>query len=359
MTSYAVRDVERLVSSIFRAAGSDVAEADVIAGQLVDANVVGHHSHGVVRVAAYINQMLAGRVLPNRHARVISNLGATAILDGDMGYGQVIGLEAVEFGIKASGEFGVALVGTRNCGHLGRIGYWAERAARSGRASLHFVSAASRGGAQVAAAGGRDRRMAANPMAFGMPVDGRAPVILDFATSEVAVGKVRVARNKGEKLPSAAIIDADGNLTDDPNALFADRPGAVLPFGGHKGYALNLFNDLLGGALTGAGIHHEGAPSSIQSGNNMLSIFIDPAHLVDRDEMAGGIADYLGWLTGSVPAKAGVPVRIPGEGVDGKRERARRDGIDLDDATWEQVLGAGERVGLARTALIAEIGGGR
>ncbi len=359
MTNYAVKDVERLVSHIFRASGSEAAEADVIAGQLVDANLVGHHSHGVLRVASYINQLQAGRVFPNRHARIVANFGATAILDGDTGYGQVIGLEAVDLGIKASGEFGVALVGTRNCGHLGRIGYWAERAARAGRASLHFVSAASPGGAQVAAAGGRDRRMAANPMAFGMPVDGHAPVILDFATSEVAVGKVRIARNKGVKLPSPAIVDSDGNLTDDPNALFSDTPGAVLPFGGHKGYALNIFNDLLGGALTGAGIHHEGTPSSVQSGNNMMSIFIDPGRLVDHAAMTGEIVDYMSWLTGSVPIAEGTPVRIPGAGVDSKREQARRDGIAIDDATWEQVLGAGERVGLQRADMLAQIGDGQ
>jgi uncharacterized oxidoreductase len=343
--------LHRLVCSIFKSAGSEPREAGLIADQLVDANLCGHDSHGVIRIPGYIEQMRAKRLLPNKRAKIVANFGATTILDGQLGFGQVIGHEAMTIGIEASAEHGVALVGTRNSGHLGRIGYWAEIAAMAGRASLHFISAASPGGAQVAAFGGRDRRMAANPMAMGMPVKDQPPIILDFATSATAVGKVRVAQNRGEKLPQACIVDADGHLTDDPKALFGDKPGAIIPFGGHKGFALNVFNDIFGGALTGAGIPHKGERSSVQSGNNMLSIFIAPDRFLDVEGMAAQLKEYIEWLAASEPMEAGQKVRVPGVGVAMERDRRKAQGIELEELTWKAIVAAGEQVGLKRDDL--------
>ena len=354
----AAEALRRAVQAIFTAAGSDEHEASTMGTILVDANLVGHDSHGVIRVPGYIDQLLAGRVAVNRHISTVSQVGAISIVDGNMGFGQVIGGEVVDLGVAKAGEYGISLVGLRNAGHLGRIGYWAEKAAAEGVVSLHFVSAASPGGAQIAAFGGRDRRMAANPMAAGIPVGGGDPIIVDIATSEIAVGKIRVARNKGARLPYPCIIDADGNPTDDPNALFANPPGAVMTFGGHKGYALNLLFDLLAGALTGAGIHHRGARSAVQSGNNLLSIFIDPRSFIDMQSMTETILDYVAWLKESVPIKSGDQVRIPGERSRDNRTRNALQGLFVDDATWNELLLTAEKVGLTRSQ-IDEMGGRR
>ena len=320
---------------------------------LVDANLVGHDSHGVIRVAAYVDQLLAGKVAVNKHISTISQVGGVSIVDGNMGFGQVIGGEVIDLGVAQARAHGISLVGLRNAGHLGRMGYWAERAAAQGIVSLLFVSAASPGGAQIAAFGGRDRRMAANPMAAGMPIGAGDPIVVDFATSEIAVGKIRVARNKGARLPHPCIIDARGHATDDPNALFADPPGAVMTFGGHKGYALNLLFDLLAGALTGAGIHHRGARSSAQSGNNLLSIFIAPELFADTEAMTEQILDYVAWLKESVPVKSGEEVRIPGERSRENRKRNALQGISVDDTTWDDLVLAAEKVGLTRLQIDA------
>jgi len=349
----AAEALRRTVQAIFTAAGSNEHEAATMGRILVDANLVGHDSHGVIRVPAYIEQLLAGRVAVNRHISTISQVGAISIVDGNTGFGQVIGGEVVDLGVAQAREHGISLVGLRNAGHLGRIGYLAEKAAEQGVVSLHFVSAASPGGAQIAAFGGRDRRMAANPMAAGVPVADGDPIIVDIATSEIAVGKIRVARNKGIRLPYPCIIDADGNPTDDPNSLFANPPGAVMTFGGHKGYALNLLFDLLAGALTGAGIHHRGVRSSVQSGNNLLSIFIDPKLFVDTGAMTDQILDYVAWLKESVPIKSGEEVRIPGERSRENRKRNALQGIFVDDTTWEELLLAAEKVGLTRSQIDA------
>ena len=194
---------------IFRAAGSDDGEAAIIADHLVEANLVGHDSHGVVRIRKYVDWARAGMVIPNRHAELVIDRGVSALVDGGFGYGQVIGKEAMEIAAERAHAGGFALIAIRNAGHLGRIGAWPEMLAKAGLVSFHFVNT-SGFGILVAPHGGRDRRLSANPIAAGAPVDGGPPLILDIATSIVAEGKIQVARNKGEKLAPGLVLDGAG-----------------------------------------------------------------------------------------------------------------------------------------------------
>jgi uncharacterized oxidoreductase len=335
-----------LVRTIFERAGSDPAEADAVADHLIEANLMGHDSHGVIRVAPYIELLRSGKWSANRHIEIVTDAGAVVVVDGGQGLGQVIAKEAIELGIQRARAHGVAVVGVRNSGHMGRIGAWAEQAAEAGLASLHFVNTTGFG-IQVAPFGGSDRRLSVNPIALGVPRPAQEPLIHDMSTGTIAAGKIRVARNKGELLPEGAIIDGRGRPTRDPEAFFADPPGALTTAAGHKGYGLALFVEVLAGALTGAGSGHPDNPTADRPINGLLSILIDPERMAGSGALAADLGRLCAFVTASPPATKGGKVLLPGE-IE-RRTRADRlaHGIPLDPNTLDQLRGAARSVGLA------------
>jgi uncharacterized oxidoreductase len=307
----------------------------------------------VIRVTQYVEMVASGALVPNRRAEPIAETDVAAVLDGRFGYGQVVGEQAVESAIAKAERHGVGLAALRNAGHLGRIGDWAELAAAAGMTSLHFVNVLGvplRGVPH----GGRDPRGTTHPIAIGMPVDGASPIILDFATTAVAEGKVRIARNKGVALPEECLIDAEGRPTTDPGALYADPPGSLLPFGGavsgHKGGGLWLLCDLLAGALTGGGC--SGPPGAeTRFSSNMLSIVIAPRTFGEPGGFAAEVERYLDFVKSSRPRQPGGEVLLPGEPE--RRHKAERleSGIPIDPTTWEHVLAGAASVGVDRARL--------
>ena len=311
------------LTEIFIAAGGSREEARVIAVNLVGANLTGHDSHGVVRTQRYCEWVRDGKVFFDRQLSRIVDAPAFALLEGNMGFGQTLGIEAVAVGLEKAREQGVSVIGLRNVGHLGRIGEWAERAIAEGFVSIHFVNAYK--SRLVAPFGGAERSMGTNPVAIGVPcADG--DFVLDFATSTVAEGKVLVARRGGKKLPEGALVDADGSLTTNPDALYGPDvpgevpnaikgPGAITAMGLHKGSGLALACELLGGALTGSGTCGPG----YEFHNGMLSIYVDPERFDDGHDWAAAVKDYVDFVHGLRPRDPAEPVLIPGD-----PERARR-----------------------------------
>ncbi len=265
--------LRELTAAIFQAAGCQPAEAGRIAFHLVDANLVGHDSHGVIRIPSYIQWLRTGKVLPGRTLQVVFENEALAVVDGQFGFGQTVGAQAMELGIEKSARHGVAVIALRNSGHLGRIGDWPLMAVRRGKLSVHFVNT-SGAGILVAPYGGINRRLSANPIAAGIPVAGGPPLLLDISACTLAEGKIRVALNKGVPVPANCIIDAGGRPTTDPRVFYADPPGAILPIAGHKGYGLGVLCEVLAGALTGGGCSNPANADRVVNG--MLSIIIDP-----------------------------------------------------------------------------------
>ena len=344
MPTIQAEPLRRLVSTIFSKAGSKPDEAALIARRLVDSNLVGHDSHGIVRVPAYIRWLGEGKVVPNQHVKVITEGDAFTILDGQAGFGQVIGGEAMDIGLAKAAKAGIAMVSLRHVHHLGRIGDWAEYCAERGVVSIHFVNGVHLGWI-VAPFGGIERRMTTNPFCCGMPVEGGEPVILDMATSKIAEGKNQVARNKGVEVPERSLIDSAGRDTRDPNALYASPPGALLPFGDHKGYGLAVFCDLLAGALGGGGANHDGYANKGQVLNNMLSILIDP-RVVGATSMNEEAKRFVAWLKSSAP-REGETVMVPGDPERRSRAARLRDGIPVDDKTWSDLIACAGASGLA------------
>jgi uncharacterized oxidoreductase len=306
---------------------------------------MGHDSHGVIRIVKYVDWTRAGLVLPNQHVRVITERGALLVVDGGFGFGQVIGAEAMELGAKAAAANGMATVALRNSGHLGRIGAWPELLARRGLASIHFVNT-SGFGILVAPHGGSDRRLSANPIAAGVPIADGPPIILDIATSAVAEGKIQVARNKGEQLPPGVVIDGRGKPTTDPAAFYANPPGAILPFGGHKGSGLSFFCEVLAGSLTGGFASHPGSPTAGRLANNMLSVVFDPAAFGGAEAFAEDVAGLAANVRASPPIEPGGKVLLPGEIEERTRREREITGLPIDEETWRQIGASATSLGV-------------
>jgi uncharacterized oxidoreductase len=335
------------VKAIFAAGGCADGEADAIADHLVEANLMGHDSHGVIRVAKYVSWQQQGMVLPNREPRLVHDAGVMLTIDGQFGYGQSVAPAALRRAIDRAKERGVAVLALRNAGHLGRIGAWPELAAAAGLVSVHFVNT-SGFGMLVAPHGGSDRRLSANPIAAGVPMPDGPPMILDIATSVIAEGKIQVAHNKGDLLPAGAVLDGKGAPTRDPEAFYATPPGAILPIAGHKGSGLSIICEVLAGALTGGGSTHPDNPTARRLTNNMLSILIDADSLPGTEAFAADVIRLKAWIKGSPPVEPNGEVLLPGEIERRTRAEREKSGIHLDDATREQLGDAATAVGLPR-----------
>jgi len=339
----------RAVGAVVAAGGSDGREARLVAENLVLANLMGHDSHGIGMIPRYVDALLEGGLKVNQHVRTAFDGGALLALDGQMGYGQVIGGEAMELAIARAKQHGCAVVALGNAHHLGRIGHWAEQAVAQGLVSMHFVNVISR--AIVAPWGGSDARFGTNPVTIGIPLPGEPPFLLDMATSAVAQGKIRVAYNKGEKVLAGRLIDDKGNPTVEARFGVVEPFGALVTFGEHKGYGLAVVCELLGGALTGGGTWHSEDKSKRRVWNGMFTIVLDPKALGTGDTYMREARAFLDSLRRSPPAPGFDKVRIAGEPEREWRARREREGIPVDATTWNEILAAGEKLKMPRAGI--------
>ncbi|MEK9722890.1 MAG: malate/lactate/ureidoglycolate dehydrogenase [Rhodospirillaceae bacterium] len=351
-------DVTAMIARIFVAAGAGAEEARAIASNLVGANLAGHDSHGIVRVPRYLHWQKTGVLHFGRQAEVAIDGGAFALLDGNNGFGQTVGRQALDMGIAKAREHGVALVALRRAGHLGRIGHWAELACDAGLVSVHFVNVHE--SMLVAPFGAADRRISTAPVTIGVVNPTGDDFILDFATSRVAEGKVLVALRGGKKVPLGALNDGDGQPTSDPHALYGDLqpgdvpdpregPGALQTFGEHKGSGLALACELLAGALTGSGATGPGK----RTHNGMFSVYLKPDVLDDGHGFGPAVAAYIDFVRSAQPADPAKPVMIPGDPERKARAERLANGLPLPMATWESIVDAGAAEGLDRDEMNA------
>lgn len=345
--------LEALIADIFAAAGCARDEAGRISHHLLGANLAGHDSHGVVRVPRYVEWQQAGYVVAGQQAEVVTDGGAFALLDGKWGFGQTVAPQATALGIERALAHGTAVIALRNAGHIGRVGAYSEQAIAAGLISIHFVNVA--GSVLVAPFGGTERRFSTAPFSVGVPTD--PPVVLDFATSHVAEGKVLVASNGGKPLPPDALIEPDGSLSGDPHTLYgayekvgprspANGLGAIRAFGDHKGSGLAFMCELLAGAFTGGGTS---GPISARGriANGMLSIFISPKHFGTEAEFRRVAQDYVAWVKSCRPATPGGEVLAPGEPEARLRAERLRNGVPLQPDTWASILACAQALGVA------------
>jgi hydroxycarboxylate dehydrogenase B len=343
--------LEKICADTFERVGCEREEALRVARSLIGANLTGHDSHGVIRVPRYVDWVKSGDIVPNQTIDVLVDLPSLAVVDGRYGFGQTVAPEAVRIGIAKAKEQGLSAVSLRDAGHIGRVGEWAEMAAAAGLVSIHFVTAS--GSILVAPFGGAERRLSTAPFSVGIPRDNAEPVILDFATSLVAEGKVMVASQGGKTLPEGALIGSDGTLSTDPAQLYGPLveggprdpgkgPGAIRAFGEHKGSGLAFMCEILGGSLTGTRATHVGRK---KFANGMFSIYldpkrIDPGHVFDAD-----VARYIAFFKSAKPVSGVSEVLVPGEPERAMRAERTNNGVPLSDETWNSIVSTAKAEG--------------
>src|ERR1700748_3844927 len=336
-----------LANRIVTGGGSSPGEAGLVSEHLVEANLRGHDSHGVGMLVAYVRDLEGGTLKVNQKPEIVSDTGTLSVWDAHAGCGQVVARRAVEWAIEAAKKHGVAVNGLRNAHHIGRVGTYGEIAARAGMVALHFVNVAS-GAPGVAPFRGREGRFLTNPVCVAIPGTGaNAPILLDFATSRVALGKVRVAHNAKKPMIDGALLDHAGKPTTNPSVMYTEPRGVVLPFGEHKGSGLALVCELLAGAIVGSPPVTTSTPPERGIINGMLSIVIDPARLSTRDSMLAEIDALIGWVKSAKPSDPDLPVLVAGEPEQIAKAERLANGIYVDDETWNQLTAIAERYQIA------------
>jgi uncharacterized oxidoreductase len=280
--------------------------------------------------------------------QVVLDTGSLLTLNGQRGYGQVVGEQAMALGIARAKTHGSCIMTLANAHHLARIGHFAEMAVAQGLVSLHFVNVWAR--PMVAPFGGADARFGTNPCCIGVPLIGRAPFVLDFATSRVAQGKMRVAHNEGRQVEPGMLIDEHGTPTTNPGVVVVPQSGglfgALLAFGEHKGYGLAVACELLGGALTGGGTLNSATSSDGNAiVNGMLTILIDPVKLGTQATFEQQALAFVEWLKAGPVAHGFESVQMAGDPERACRVQRQKDGISIDAQTWHELVEAGRKVG--------------
>ncbi len=337
-------ELRRFGRRVFAAGGSSEEEAGIIIDHLVEANLNGHDSHGVGMIPTYLRNLGNGTCIANRVGRVVSESGSLIVYDGERGYGQVVARAATQVGIAKAKETGVAVVALRNVHHIGRVGTYGEMCAEAGLVSISFVNITDQKPA-VAPWRGGDARFGTNPVTIAIP--GPSPdrnIISDMATSLIAMGKVRVARNKGEELKPGTILDQDGQPSVDPHVMYQQPRGALITFAEHKGYALAFICEILAGAVGGGRTMRPEHQENGTTTNGMFMVVIDPSHLVDRAWMLDEIKAMTEYVTASPRRNPDEPVLIPGDPERLSRAKRIAEGVPIDDETWREIAQAARGV---------------
>ncbi|WP_219848935.1 malate/lactate/ureidoglycolate dehydrogenase [Pseudomonas poae] len=344
-------DLQGYVREIFSATGCGEREAGLIAEHLVLANLLGHDSHGVSLIKLYVRMVREGKINLDQRVSQVMDAGTLLTLDASRGFGQALGHEAMQIGIERARQQGSVILALRNSHHLARIGHWAEMCAEAGLVSIHFVNVLH-AVPTVAPYAGSDARLNTNPFAIGVPRADKPPMILDFATSRVAQGKMRIAMNRGVQAPEGYLLDASGQPSVDPSVVYRSPLGALLPFGEHKGAGLGFMCDMLAGALSGAGTLHEGHMEQDVYINNMLSIIIDPQRLGGMENWCSEVEAGAAYVKASPPREGMGPVLVPGELEQSVAQQRRVHGIPVDRETWQSILDAAQQVGVGLPSFV-------
>ncbi len=332
-----------LATQLFAAAGAPLSEAGIVADHLVEASLRGLDSHGIIRVLFYLDEIAKGRLKPNAPVTVERDRPTTAVVDAHGNFGQVCGVRMVEVAAAKARATGLSCVISKHSHHVGRLGAYTEALAAQGFVALGTVCS-HKPGHYVAPWGGREGRLATNPISWAAPTS-RAPLVLDMSTSMIAEGKIRALMHAGEDLPPDCVLDAAGKLTRDPQAFYGPPRGTILPFGGamgYKGFGLSLLTMVLGEAMAGEEIADD-SPYI----NGLALVTIDPAAFEERAGFLARMDRMVAYLKATPPAAGAREVLLPGEFELRTRETRLRTGIPISPATWEQLQARAQQLGVA------------
>ncbi len=319
--------LESTATRIFEKLDAPTGDAAWIAHLLVLANLRGHDSHGVIRIPQYAQAVKTGGIDPKSPVTVVAETPVTARVDGGRGFGQVVARRGIDLCITKTKASGLAAVALSRTTHVGRLADYAEMAAAQGLVGMLWVNAVH--GLNVAPWGGAARRLGTNPHAIGIPGAGGPAMVLDFATSVVAEGKMRVKKNRKQPAPPGWFIDAEGRPATDPEIFYGDPVLAV---------------EILGGILTGTGA---AGPGPGLFANGTLMICLDVARFMPLPEFHAQVTSLFGWVKSAPLAQGSKEILIPGEPEARLEAERRRDGVPVEDETWNQIEGVAAELGVS------------
>jgi uncharacterized oxidoreductase len=335
--------LESFAAQLIQAGGASADEARLVAASLVDANLKGYDSHGVMRVPYYVQAIKDGEVAPGAELTILDEGPSRLVADGNWGFGQVQAMRLIQRLSAKAHEAGLGLGTMLHSGHIGRLGEYCEKTAARGLVSMLMVN--SHGGAvRVAPPGGKAPRLSTNPLAIGVP-HGDSPLVLDFSTSATAEGKVRVKKIAGQPCPEGWLIDNEGRPTTDPNTLYGSPPGSILPMGGaqaYKGFGLGLMIEILTGALSG-GNCAKTVPYP-KKGNCVFMLLIDPARFGGAGHFQSEVAQLTDYIK-ACPRVDGVrEIILPGDPERRLSAQRLHEGVFLDDENWNALVKLGKQL---------------
>ena len=343
--------MHQLATRLFAAVGASLEDARLVAGELITSSLMGHDSHGVLRIPEYLDLVARGAIRPDALITVEPTSATTAVVDCGHGFGAVGGRKAIDVACQIAIAQRTACVITQRCHHVGRLGAYVEAAARRGLIAMATCNSPPQGHV-VLPWGGRAGRLATNPIAYGVPTGGD-PIVADFATSIAPEGKIRYHRNEKRPVPQGWIVDAEGRPTTDAAAFYGPPLGGILPLGGtagHKGFALSLLVEILGSCLAG----HASTDASIL-GNGVCFIVVDPAAFYPLDNFKRYVDETVAYIKSSPPAPGFSEVLVPGEIEFRNLRRRQAEGITVDEVTWQAIVDHAQRLEVEDGLLLRDV----
>ena len=337
MPNFTAEELTEICLNVFQKLNIPTAEAEIVTKSMVDANRVGHDSHGVIHLAKYARELEDGLIQPGAPTETLHESASISVLDGNWGFGPVIATRAVEMAIQKAKQTDISSVAVSRCNEVGRLGGYACLAADAEMIGLLMANDHG-GGTCVAPHGGVEGRLSTNPMACAVPIERQYPIVLDMSTSVVASGKIRVKQHHNEALPHGWLIDAEGKSTTNADDFYGVPPAALLPFGGtvseHKGFGLSVIVDILSGALTGAGCS-KGEDARV--GNGLFVLVMNVASFRGFPGFSAEIQRFVDYLKSAKRAAGVDTIRVPGERGWEEQRKREREGIPIDAETWAQI----------------------
>lgn len=329
-----VEELRNKIETILGKLDMDRRDIEVVADALVKADLRGVATHGAYYLPRYLERVKEGTVKTKPKIKIIEEHGAQALIDGDHGFGQVIGDRAMDLAIEKANKTGVGFVGAKNTSDYGMAAYYSLKAVESDMIGITFCNTYP----WVAPWGGCERLLGTNPISCAIPAKERWPIVLDMSTSAITATALVRAKEGGRKLPRNVAVDENGDFTTDPEEVW--RKGAILPFGTYKGYGIALLIDILAGVLTGSAFGKE-VKSLHQFGEFMTLgqcfIAIDPEKMIGIENFKERVDKEIEMIKGSKPSRGVKEVLLPGELEFLEEERRRREGIPIDEKLWKKL----------------------
>jgi LDH2 family malate/lactate/ureidoglycolate dehydrogenase len=342
-----VESADRLLEieeALLQGAGASEKEAKIVARHSIDSNLAGHDSHGIIKIPTYIQRVKDGHIVPGAPFEIERETAGTTHINGNWGFGYVVSERAMEITIEKAKKCGVAATTVYQQSHVGRLTDYPLMAIKEGMIAM-MTADSGRSNKGVAPFGGREARLGTNPICIAMPSNLDGPFFFDFATSAGASGKLEVALSRGEHVPEGWLIDSDGNPTTDPAKQRAG--GAILPLGGaegYKGYALSAMVELMSGVLPGLGFGID--PKGRHNDGTFMACFNVDAFR-DLETFKQEVTEFAEYLSSTPPQPGFERVYYPGEPEHIRSQQKLKDGIFVEDKTWEKLTALAIEFGVA------------